>query len=257
MKEEFRWIEGFEDSYQISNLGRVYSFPRIDTLNRVQGGGYLSTSVNPSGYVVVTLNKDGAHSTYYIHRLVAQAFIPNPANKPEVDHIDGNKQNNNVFNLRWATKKENMNNPVTYAEMSNNARKNPVSGSKNPFSRKVAQYSMSGVFIAEYESTGIASKATKISMFSIQRCAAGKRKSGGGFIWKYTSKARMIAKGRIPEGTNGTPIVQTDLSGNIISEYVSIQQAARQTGFLSENIYRAVVGKFKFYKGYKWLRKEQ
>ena len=94
-------------------------------------------------------------------------------------------------------------------------------------------------------------------MFSIQRCAAGKRKSGGGFIWKYTSKAKMIAKGRIPEGTNGTPIVQTDLSGNIISEYVSIQQAARQTGFLSENIYRAVVGKFKSYKGYKWLRKEQ
>ena len=66
-----------------------------------------------------------------------------------------------------------------------------------------------------------------------------------------------MAKGRIVKGTNGTPIQQIDTDGNIVAEYVSIQEAARQTGFFAENIGRAVRGEYKSYKGFKWTRKEQ
>lgn len=258
MKEEFRWIKGFEGLYQVSNLGRVYSFPRVDALNRHKGGVYVSTRLLPTGYVIVSLNKDGKQYTRLLHRLVAQAFLANPTNKAEVDHIDADKTNNVVGNLRWVTRKENINNPITYAAMSGNALKSPISGDKNPFSRKVAQYSLDGEFIAEYESAGLASKATNVSQFSIQKCARGERLSGGGFVWKYISTAKIIAKGKLPKGTNGMPIQQIDNNGNVVAEYVSIQEAARQTGFFAENIGRAVKGKkFKTYKGFKWKRKEQ
>ena len=257
MKEEFRWIKGFEGLYQISNLGRVYSLRRVDSLNRQKGGNYVSARLTPTGYVIVSLNKDGKRYTKFLHRVVAQAFIRNPDNKPEVDHIDADKTNNVVENLRWVTRTENMNNPITHVAMSGNALKNPISGDKNPFSRRIAQYTLDGDFVAEYESAGLAKKATSVGLTSIQRCARGERKSAGGFIWKYTAKAKIVAKGRIVKGTNGTPIQQTDTDGNIVAEYVSIQEAARQTGFFAENIGRAVRGEYKSYKGFKWTRKEQ
>lgn len=251
-KEEFRWIKGYEGIYKISNLGRVYSVPRVDSLMRNKGGCFVSTQKNRGGYVVISLNKDGKQHSHILHRLVAQTFIPNPCNKPEVDHIDANKDNNTAVNLRWCTRKENINNPITHALMSGNAKKNPVCGNKNPFSRRVAQYSLSGEFISEFESTGIASKNTNVSIHSIQRCAKGKRKTGGGYIWKYLSEPKIQSKGRIPIGYNGKHICQIDSNGNLVAEYVSISQAAAKTGFFAPNISYAVRGKSKTYKGYIW-----
>ena len=258
MKEEFRWVKGFEGLYQISNLARVYSFPRVDALNRKKGGHFVSTRKLPKGYVIISLNKDGVQYTRFLHKLVAEAFLPNPQGKPEVDHIDTDKNNNTVSNLRWVTRAENMNNPITYSAMSGNAMKNPVSGAKNPFSRSVAQYSFDGELIAEFESVGLASKTTGLSHTSIQRCAKGINKSGGGYVWKYTSEAQMKATAKSRKGVIGHPISQIDKDGNVVAEYVSIQEAARQTGFLPENIGRAARGVgFKTYKGFKWRFIEQ
>jgi hypothetical protein len=254
IKEEFRWIKGFEGLYLISNLGRVYSEQRKDSLGRITGGCFKSTRFNKQGYIIISLNKNGVQYTKIVHRLVAETFIPNPENKPEVDHIDADKTNNTVKNLRWATKSENMRNPNTYCNMSGSAKKNPVNGDKNPFSRRVAQYDLDGNFIKEFESTGLASQAIGINASTIGKCALGKRPTCGGFKWKYTSDAKIKAKGLLPKGYNGTQIQQFDLNGNLIATYVSIQEASRITGFNAPNLGRALKGIYKTYKGFVWKK---
>lgn len=121
MKEIWKDIENYEGYYQISNLGRVRSLDRIvkRSNGRVENrkGKLMSTRVsnsnkaknkNASDRENITLNKDGQIKHHLIHRLVAQAFIPNPENKKTVNHIDGNSLNNIVTNLEWATHSENV-----------------------------------------------------------------------------------------------------------------------------------------------------
>lgn len=98
--EEWRDIEGYEGLYQVSNLGRVKSLkPRYK--NKI----ILKQEINHFGYLQICLSNP--RKTHKVHRLVAQAFIPNPENKPQVNHIDGNKLNNKVENLEWNTAHEN------------------------------------------------------------------------------------------------------------------------------------------------------
>lgn len=101
MEEEWKPIKGYEGIYEVSNMGRVKS------LHRSQGR-ILKQYTQDNGYVKVNLSKNGTHNTKRVHRLVATAFIPNPHNKPEVNHIDGNKENNNVDNLEWCTREYNV-----------------------------------------------------------------------------------------------------------------------------------------------------
>lgn len=100
MEEIWKDIEDYEGLYQVSNLGRV---KRVKT-NRV-----LKGRKDKGGYLVVCLYKNGSKSNKRIHRLVAEAFIPNTDNKPTVNHIDEDKTNNMVSNLEWMTVKENLN----------------------------------------------------------------------------------------------------------------------------------------------------
>ena len=102
-------IEGFED-YLIYEDGRVWS-------KKKSKGRFLKHGINNIGYVQVTLCKDGKTKTKTIHRLLGKAYIPNPENKPEIDHIDNNRQNNNISNLRWVTKRENQLNKGAYGEV--------------------------------------------------------------------------------------------------------------------------------------------
>lgn len=112
MKEVWKDVFGYEGLYQVSNFGRVKSLDRLETIKcrwggealRPVKGKILIPRVHSNGYLRVGF---GRKKDVYIHRLVAQAFIPNPDNKPQVNHKDMNKKNNSVENLEWCTQKEN------------------------------------------------------------------------------------------------------------------------------------------------------
>jgi len=117
MKEIFKDIEGYESYYQISNLGRVKSLKRtkksksgvIYTVKeRILKQSLKVTVCGNYKYPIVNLSKNGKAKHHSVHRLIACAFIPNPENKPHVNHIDSNTQNNSIENLEWCTHKENM-----------------------------------------------------------------------------------------------------------------------------------------------------
>ena len=171
-KEIWRDVVGYEGLYQVSSMGRVKSLGRfIDNLVRGhywQEEKILKPSKRINGYVGISLHKDGKAKNFNIHRLVAIAFIPNPNNLPQIDHINADKTNNNVNNLRWVTAKENINNPLNMAHLmgENNPfygkkhtdatklkmRKNHVdySGAFNPASRKVRNIETNEIFFKKF-----------------------------------------------------------------------------------------------------------
>lgn len=183
MEEEiWKDIDGFEGYYQVSNYGRVKRVDRVV----VRGNGKSDSAVfhmperikelqtQTQGYLHTVLYKDGKYKTKRVNRLVASAFIPNPENKPEVNHIDGNKNNNRVDNLEW----------VTGIKNKRHARKN---GLVKPYKRPVLQIDISGNVVAEYESIKHASTLTGISSGNIcTACKDGTKKpNAGGFYWRY------------------------------------------------------------------------
>ncbi|QIW89796.1 HNH endonuclease [Bacillus phage Izhevsk] len=101
-------ITGFKSLYEVSNLGRVRSLDRIGSNGRLYKGQIKKLNDNGKGYFQVNLKVNGKQTNKYVHRLVAEAFIPNTENKPEVNHKDGNKGNNNIDNLEWSTRIENV-----------------------------------------------------------------------------------------------------------------------------------------------------
>ena len=111
--EVWKDIQGYKGLYKVSNLGRVKSLNRIVTykngVKRLYKGKILNLLMNKSGYFKVFLCKGNSVKQRYVHQLVAQAFIPNPNNLLEVNHIDEDKSNNRVSNLEWCTREYNCN----------------------------------------------------------------------------------------------------------------------------------------------------
>lgn len=108
--EVYKDIEGYEGQYQVSNLGNVRSLDRECKGNKcvfIKKGKILSPKTHKNGYLIVGLCKDSKMKMYYIHRLVAEAFIPNPNNLPIINHKDEDKTNNNLINLEWCDKSYN------------------------------------------------------------------------------------------------------------------------------------------------------
>lgn len=117
MTEDWRDVPGYDGRYQVSNLGRVRSVPYVRyqqskhpgvMMYKHHPGKIMTPTGNGSGYLIIGFHNGKNKKNYYIHRLVAEAFIPNPDNLKEVNHIDYNKSNNIVTNLEWASRKENL-----------------------------------------------------------------------------------------------------------------------------------------------------
>lgn len=114
--EEWRDVVGYEGFYMVSSFGRIASLPRLvsnNTGKRMTKHRILSNRLSSGGYYQVSLAINGVKTQPHIHKLVAEAFIRNPYNYPQVDHIDCNRLNNNVSNLRWCTQSMNNNNTTT------------------------------------------------------------------------------------------------------------------------------------------------
>ena len=164
--EIWKDIEGYDGMYQVSNLGRVKSFK--------QGKERIMKPVYDTyGYLQVGLSKNGKQKFCSIHRLVAQAFIPNPDNLPEINHKDENKENNSVENLEWCDKKYN----------NNYGTRNQRVAEK--LSKPVFQYTKDGKFVREWKSTKDVQRNLGYYHSLISECCNGKRKSAYGFLWKY------------------------------------------------------------------------
>ena len=186
--ESWKKIDNY-DNYMISNLGNIKNIKR----NKL-----LSPSKNTWGYLGVLLHKNGDKKRYQMHRLVANAFIPNLENKKEVNHKDGNKLNNHVDNLEWVTRSENM---IHAYQMG--LEKSPSTGKcgkLNKRSKEILQFTKDGKFIQEYESANLASielsktlnKNSETIAKSISKCCLGNRVSAYGYKWQFKNEKALF-----------------------------------------------------------------
>lgn len=167
-------IIGYEGLYVINDSGvdeeTVFGIVQNDFLKPKDIDGYKS----------VTLSKNGEAKTFRLHRLIAQAFIPNLENKQEVDHIIpiSNGGTNEVSNLRWATHTENMNNPLSLENKGNSQRNNPLK------SFKVHQFTKDGELFRVWPSVGECAR-NGYNKGHVAACCRGEQSTHKGYIWKY------------------------------------------------------------------------
>lgn len=178
MQEIWKSINGYEGKYEISNLGRVRSNSKHKKINEDK---CLSPAPNKRGYLTVSLFKNGKHLTKKIHRLVAQAFLPNPENKPQVNHIDGDKTNNCVDNLEWATQEENIQHSYKLGLHKR------FFGKDNHLSKTVIQYDLKMNEIERFGSLYEIKRKKGFFPSIISKCCNNKKycKTAYGYIWKY------------------------------------------------------------------------
>lgn len=182
MTEEWKDIEGYENIYQVSNMGRIRSVDRYENCNgtkRIRKGRILINTLSQYGYKVVCLYKNAKQKQFFVHRLVAMAFIPNPNNYPIINHKDEDKANNYVDNLEWCTIKYNSSYGTAPKRISEKQLNRPDK------SKPVLQYTKDGHLVGEYPSQKEASRKTKIKQGLVSACCIGKIKTAGGYIWKF------------------------------------------------------------------------
>ena len=247
--EIWRPVVGYEGWYEVSSFGNLRSVDRagVDVFGvaRRYKGRMISSDSLSYGYPVAILMKNGKRKTVRIHRIVAEAFIPNPDNKPFIDHIDTNRRNARVENLRWVDRAENANNPNSIKNYSRSATKEFGSGWKTINTRNankschsevpVCQYSLDGIFIRRYRSIAEAGEVTGIAKGNIDRAHKGVFKQAGGFLWAKEGEQPIPYVPNTP--TRQHRVFQYDINGVFIKEWVSVAEAERS--LMATNVSRS------------------
>ena len=172
-------------SYMINRKGETKSL----LTNKI-----LKPAKVKTGYMCVSLRKNGESKTVRVHRLLAKAFIPNPDNKPHVDHINGVRDDNRLENLRWCTNQENQN--FELARINNSRALTGKKQSPETIAKRtktlqkirgvrVEQYTLDGQYIQTFNSANEVQRLLGIWSAGVLKCCEGKFKSSKGFIWKY------------------------------------------------------------------------
>jgi len=203
VNETWKDIKDYKNLYMVSNNGSIKSLKRNTAHERI-----LKPRKDRGGYLYVGLLKNGKTKYCKIHRLVAEAFIPNPENKYSVNHIDGNKTNNKVENLEWATRSEQMIHAyklglIKWTDESKGKLKNTMINKGLWYLNKpqkdikkhckghvcgavpVVQKNDNGEVIKIWKSMSEASRTLGIPVPHIVRVCKGRRKHSGGYIWEY------------------------------------------------------------------------
>ena len=148
-------IENYEGLYAVTSCGKVWSY---------KSKRFLRPYANTDGYQRISLCKNGEVKKYYIHRLVAEAYLPNPENLPQVDHIDNDKTHNYLNNLQWITNRDN---------------------SRKANNKPILQYDLDGNFVKEWNCAADVGKEASVN---ICNCLKGRQKTACGYIWKYKNE---------------------------------------------------------------------
>ena len=177
MEEIWKDVKGYEELYQVSNYGQIRSVDRTvgyryKGKQRIYKGRMLKQVVR-NGYLSVSLSKENKLKQKNIHRLVAEAFLPNPFNLPVINHIEENKKNNMVSNLEWCS--------CAYNTNYGSGRKKQAESQQ----KVVLQYDRSGNLLNQYPSATIAALKNGYNLKTISQCCRGHIKSAYNYIWRY------------------------------------------------------------------------
>ena len=185
MEDIWRDIPGFEGYYMASSLGRIKALERKVVWRNTlvtKPEKDLKAFVSNKGYYIARLSKEGVGHTYSVARLIAYTF-PDICGESfegaEIDHIDTNPLNNVAVNLRWVDRIGQMNNPLTKKHRSVSLK------NRKDISKWVIKLSKNNEILHFYPSTMQAERETGVSSSSISMCCSGKRKTAGGYTWKY------------------------------------------------------------------------
>lgn len=188
--EEWRFVRESNDAFMVSSYGRVaslsreikcYSSSKTKTVPKL-----LKSQANWGGYQRIRLTAKPYDKTKLVHRLVAEQFIPNPNNYPYIDHLDGDKSNNNASNLMWCTRSMNMMNPITRIRNSN-ARKGNTSANTKPIIQL-----KNGVVINTFQSVTEAANKYNLSTGTLCDCCKNQNHTYKGYNWMYHSDYKAL-----------------------------------------------------------------
>ncbi|MGX8696911.1 MAG: HNH endonuclease [Prevotella sp.] len=182
MSTEWSSVIGYEGLYEVSNDGRVRTVRHKTNGHEIPPKELAINIYKSQRYARVRLYKKGKPKDHMVHRLVAEAFIPNPKNKPQVNHIDGNRKNNRADNLEWCTQAENNRHAI------DNGLQDP-SRMIEATKKKVMQLTRSGKLVKEWDSLTEAATTLGLQVSNISHCCNGRIGSTGGYKWVLSSES--------------------------------------------------------------------
>lgn len=217
-KEIWKEIKGYENRYAVSNRGRVMN---------LMSGKVLKNRINGHGYEHVLLCKNGKQKNYKVHRLVAQAFIPNKLNLPYINHLDEVKTNNNVSNLEWCSASQNQRH------------------SAHQKSCRIKQLTLDGELVKIWDSSMQIGRETGYNASYIIQCCKGKYKQAHGYRWEYADASQQHKLNR--------PVAALTKDGEFVAEYKSAAEASRSLKISTTQIRNCLYGTYKSTHGLQFI----